>query len=130
MRDLGRPRLWLGVWLFGWGLCIALSLLPPLPLDGPPGSDKLGHVIAYFCLAAWAAMLFRGVRALARAGLALFLLGAMLEVLQATLTESRQGDLRDLLADTVGLLAGLAVAATPLARTLERIDPRELGGRA
>lgn len=123
MRELGRPRWWLGVWAFGWALCIALSLGPTLPLDGPPGSDKLGHFLAYFCLAAWAAMLFRGAGALARAGLALFLLGASLEILQATLTESRQGDLRDLLANGAGVFAGLMVAATPLARLLERIDP-------
>ena len=59
MRDFRRPRLWLGLWVLGWGLCIALSLLPAVPLPGPEGSDKVGHFLAYFTLTAWAVAIFR-----------------------------------------------------------------------
>ena len=36
LRDFNRPRLWLGLWLFGWLLCIVLSLIQPpqVGIDG------------------------------------------------------------------------------------------------
>ena len=112
-RDLRRPRLWLGVWLSGWALCIALSLLPPIALDGPPDSDKLGHFLAYFTLMAWAVMLLQGWRARLLAALALVALGIVLEFAQAGLTATRQGDPRDAVANTLGVLVGLGVGLTP-----------------
>ncbi|GAB2489287.1 VanZ family protein [Arenimonas alkanexedens] len=117
-RDLKRPRLWLGVWVFGWLLCIALSLLPPIQLGGPPDSDKLGHFLAYFTLSAWAVMLLRGWGARCLAALALVLLGVGLEFAQAQLTTTRLGDGRDALANTLGVLAGLGLGLTPLRNVL------------
>ena len=118
--DLRFPRLWLGVWLGGWALCIALSLLPPIPLDGPPDSDKLGHFLAYFTLMAWAVMLFKGWRARVLVAGALVLLGLGLEFAQATLTTTRQGDARDLLANTLGIVAALGLGVTPVRRKVSR----------
>ena len=124
MRAFHRPRLWLSVWIFGLGLCIALSLLPPLPLHGPQGSDKWGHFLAYFVLAAWAVQLFATPGSRRWAGLALFALGLALEVGQAQLTTTRMGDPADLAANTLGIFAGLATAWTPLARGLLSLDRR------
>ncbi|KAA2283997.1 hypothetical protein [Arenimonas fontis] len=129
LRRFHRPRLWLSLWALGWLLCIALSLSPPVPLAMPPGSDKLGHLLSYFLLAAWAAMLFRGPRALLPAGLSLLLLGAGLEVLQATLTEQRLGEWQDLAANALGIAAGLAVAGTRAAAALEWLDGAMAGKR-
>ncbi|WP_290890223.1 VanZ family protein [Arenimonas sp.] len=126
-RDLQRPRLWLGVWLFGWALCIALSLLPPIELDGPPDSDKLGHFLAYFTLSAWAAMLFEGWRARVLVAGALMLLGLGLELAQATLTTTRQGDARDMLANALGVMVGLGVALTPGRHLLAWLDAKLRG---
>ncbi|HLS83529.1 MAG TPA: hypothetical protein VK016_02595 [Arenimonas sp.] len=122
LRAFHRPRLWLGLWLLGWVLCIALSLLPLPPLAAAPGADKLGHVLSYFLLAAWAAMLFRGPRALLLAGLSLLLLGAGLEVAQALLTRVRLGEWLDLGANALGIVAGLALAGTRLAAALQWLD--------
>lgn len=122
LRGFRKPWLWLGIWACGWLLCIALSLLPPPRLEAPPGSDKLGHLLAYFLLAGWAAMLFRGWRALLLAGLSLLLLGAGLEVLQATLTRSRLGEWQDLAANALGILAGLSLARTRVATGLQRLE--------
>ena len=121
-RDFHRPRLWLGLWLLGWALCIALSLLPPIPLGGPPDSDKLGHFLAYFTLMAWAVMLFKGWRARVLVAGALMLLGLGLEFAQATLTTTRQGDSRDVVANVAGVLVGLGVGLTPGRKFLAWLD--------
>ena len=126
-RELQRSRLWLGVWLFGWALCIALSLLPPIELDGPPDSDKLGHFLAYFTLMAWAVMLLQGWRARLLAAGALVLLGLGLEFAQATLTTTRQGDARDMLANALGVMVGLGVALTPGRHLLAWLDAKLRG---
>jgi VanZ family protein len=128
MREFVRPRLWLGLWLFGWGLCIALSLLPPIDLGAPQDSDKLGHFLAYAALSAWAVMIFRGRRAQLLAALSLFALGIGMELGQAYFTTTRLGDARDALANSLGIVAGLLLAATPVATWLQRVD-RRLSGR-
>lgn len=124
MRDFHRPRLWLGVWIFGLALCIALSLLPPIKLGAPSDSDKLGHLLAYFTLSAWAVLIFRSRRGQLFAALGLFVLGLSMELAQAQLTTTRLGDPRDAVANTVGILAGLALSFTPAASFLQRLDGR------
>jgi VanZ family protein len=124
MREFRRPRLWLGVWIFGIALCIVLSLLPPIELGAPRDSDKLGHLLAYFTLSAWAVMIFRSRRSQFLAALGLFVLGLSMEFAQAQLTTTRLGDPRDALANTLGILAGLVVAFTPASTFLQRVDIR------
>lgn len=124
LRDFRRPRLWVGVWIFGWVLCVVLSLTSPIPLGGPPDSDKFGHFLAYFTLSAWAVLIFRARRAQGLAAVSLILLGAVLELAQATFTTTRLGDPSDAIANTLGVLAGLALSLTPLATTLQRLDQR------
>jgi VanZ family protein len=124
MRDFHRPWLWLAVWIFGLALCIALSLLPPIELGAPHDSDKLGHLLAYFTLTAWAVSIFRSRRGQFLAALGLFVLGLSLEFAQAQLTTTRLGDPRDAVANTLGILAGLALAFTPAALFLQRLDRR------
>jgi VanZ family protein len=122
LRPFARPRLWLGIWVLGWAICIALSLLPPVPLDGPPDSDKIGHFLAYFLLSAWAVSIFRTRRAQLLAALSLVALGLGIEWAQANLTVTRKGDLADAVANTLGIALGFALGFTPLARLLERLD--------
>ncbi len=99
----------------------------------PPGSgfghgiDKVEHALAYFMttLAVLLAGVWRPGRGLGRfpgarwwiAGAALAA-GALIEVLQSALTTNRQGDVRDWLAELVGV--GLALLAL---RLLERREP-------
>lgn len=123
MPRLGlRPLRWrwlgFGVWLAGWGLAIALSLLDPAGLPPPPGSDKLGHLLAYALLAAWAALIFRRGAALAWALLALVLLGCGLELAQGLLTRSRSMELLDALANMLGVLLGGSLVLTGLPERL------------
>lgn len=124
LRPFARPRLWLGVWIAGWLACVVLSLLPSVPLPDVPDSDKVGHFLAYFTLSAWAVGLFASRRAHLLAALALVGLGVAMELAQASLTTVRMGDIRDALANTLGVAAGLALTFTPAARFLHHLDRR------
>ena len=108
----------------GWGP------LPALGLPGPPGSDKVGHFLAYFTLTAWAVWTFRARRTHLLAALALVGLGVAMEFAQARLTQVRLGDVRDALANTLGVAAGLSLTFTPMARALEWLDARLFGRKA
>ena len=123
LREFERPRLWLGVWCFGWLLCIALSLLPPPPIPAEvPEGDKIGHFLAYALLAAWAVWIVRDARGHRRACVALFALGIAIEIAQGTLTSNRMMDARDGVADAAGVLAGwwLGLRCPGLLQALER----------
>ena len=125
LRAFARPRLWLGIWIFGWVLAIALSLLrpPPMGLD-VPDSDKLGHLLAYATLSAWAMMLFATRRAWALAAVALVALGVGLEFAQGALTDYRLADPRDAVANTLGVLLGLSALLGRAQFALQRLDRR------
>ena len=122
MRGFAVPGLWLALWLLGWVLCIVLSLMPAVDLPGPAHSDKIGHFLAYFMLSAWAVWTFRSRRAHLLAALALVALGIAMEFAQANLTRVRLGDVRDALANTLGVAVGLSLTFTPLQFALERLD--------
>ena len=126
LREFRRPGLWLALWALMIATVIAGSLLParelpPMPFDG---FDKFQHLFGYAVLSAYASMLFARMRAQALAAAGLVALGIGLELAQAALTSSRQADPADALVNALGVLAGLAVAATPLAQWLRRLDGR------
>jgi len=127
MRDFDKPRLWLGIWIFGWLLCIVLSLGPPPPIPtAVPDGDKFGHALAYAVLSAWAVMIFRTRAAWLRSAAALMALGVIIEIAQGTLTDNRSGDPYDALADALGILFGLGVALTPASGLLLKMEQRWL----
>ena len=128
LRTFRRPRLWLGLWWFGWALCIVLSLIhpPSLGVDVPDG-DKIGHFLAYGLLSAWAAWLFAGARTRLLACLGLVLLGVLLELAQGAFTSDRMMDARDGWADAIGVLVGQLAALRRMRGFLQRLDARLFG---
>lgn len=124
LRELRRPRLWLGLWLGAIAAVIVLSLTPPPPMAVPRGFDKLEHLSSYALLAYGAVLLFARRRAQLGAGLALVAMGIGLEFAQALLTQARMADPADALANTTGVLLGLLLTFTPAARWLQRLDAR------
>jgi VanZ family protein len=124
LRTFRRPRLWLALWGLLVAGVIVGSLLPADELPAPPfaGFDKLEHAFGYGVLSAYAMMLFARRRTQAWAAVGLVVLGMAIEIAQARWTSSRSGDPTDVLADLVGVLAGLSIASTALARGLQRID--------
>ena len=121
LKPLRRQRLWLGLWWSAIAVVIAASLVPAFLLpEVPVGGDKLEHFGGYFLLAATAVQLFATRRSLLRAGLGLVLLGIGLEVAQGLLTATRQMDPWDALANSAGVLAGIATVLTPMRDALLR----------
>lgn len=128
LREFRRPRLWLGLWLLGWLLCVALSLAHPprIGVDLPEG-DKLGHFLAYGLLSAWSAWIFATRRARGLAALALVALGIAMEIAQGTLTDDRMMDVNDAWADAIGVLLGQLFGFGRAQRLLQRLESRFLG---
>lgn len=125
LREFRRPRLWLGLWLLGWLLCVALSLAHPprIGVDLPEG-DKLGHFLAYGLLSAWSAWIFATRRARGLAALALVALGIAMEIAQGTLTDDRMMDVNDAWADAIGVLIGQLFGFGRAQRLLQRLETK------
>jgi VanZ family protein len=125
LKPFARPWLWCTLWCLGIAALVLLSLMPGPPMPDFEDSDKVGHLLAYFLLAAGAVQLFARWSSLLGAGIALVLLGIGLEYAQGAFTDYRMLDARDALANTVGVIAGLGTRLTPLRDLVLRID----GGR-
>jgi hypothetical protein len=125
LKPFRRPRLWLGLWWLAIVAVVVGSLVSPPELPSTPvGSDKLAHFLAYGAIMAAAVQLFARRLHRWRVAGALVAMGMLLELLQGGLTATRMQDPWDALANTLGVLAGLATAATPLRDLLLRLDRR------
>ncbi len=124
LKPFRHPRLWCVLWCLGIAWLVVLSLMPGPPMPDFEDSDKVGHFLAYFVLAAGAVQLFARWSSLLGAGIALVLLGIGLEYAQGALTDYRVLDARDALANTLGVIAGLGTQLTPLRDLLLRLDRR------
>lgn len=125
LKPFRRPWLWAGLWAAGIAAVVMSSLVPLSDLpDLPAGSDKAEHFLAYALLAAGAVQLFARRLSLLSACVALVLLGIALEFAQGDMGLGRALDPRDALANTVGVLAGLATLLTPWRDALLRLDGR------
>ena len=124
LKPFAHPWLWCGLWCLGIAALVVLSLMPGPPMPDFEDSDKVGHFLAYFLLAAGAVQLFARRSALLGAGIGLVLLGIGMEYAQGAFTDYRVLDARDALANTVGVIAGLGTQLTPLRDLLLRVDRR------
>jgi len=123
LKPLRRPRLWLGLWWCGVSAVVLCSLLPAFLLPQvPEGGDKLEHFGAYALLAAGAVQLFTARQAVLRAGTGLVAMGVALEIAQGLFTTTRQMDVYDALANTLGVTAGLLTVLAPWRDALLRMD--------
>jgi len=121
LKPLRFPRLWWGLWWLAIVATIVVCLIPPPQLDLPQNSDKVEHFLTYFLLASAAVQIYRTRAALLWAGAGLVLLGVGIEFLQGALTTDRMADPMDALANSIGVLAGMAVVFTPLRDLLLRM---------
>lgn len=121
LKPLRFPRFWLALWWVAIAVTITVCLIPPPPLALPPNSDKVEHFLAYFVLAGAAVQIYRTRAALLWAGIGLVGLGIGIEFLQGALTDNRMADPTDALANSIGVVAGMAIAFTPLRDLLLRL---------
>ena len=85
------------------GIIVLGSVLPLHIPGGDIGGDKVGHLFMYFALALAGSGIVAGDRVWI-VMLRCLLLGAAIEVAQELWTETREGEWRDLAANTVGIL--------------------------
>jgi VanZ family protein len=111
--SLRHPWLWLGL---GWTLVacvIVVSLIPGQKLPDVGVSDKVEHALAYAMMTLW----FTGVysrTSYLRVALGMFVLGVGLEIAQALLPFGRQMDILDVVANSIGIVLGIAAAQAGL----------------
>ncbi len=114
-------------WLAGGFLLLIIILISSLmPLSGfdelLPYSDKVLHGLTFMILMLWFSGLVHA-RLYRRLFISLLIYGAVIEMLQS-LTDYRTMELADLLADTIGLLLGWALAHNYLGDWCEAVENR------
>jgi hypothetical protein len=120
MLPLRYPWLWLVV---GWALAVGVgigSLLPGGALLDFSVHDKLLHAGSYFVLMIWFAGVYETRRHIPIA-LALMAAGLVLDALQSRI-ETRTFSAFDVLANSVGVLLGLALARLGLGGWCQRVE--------
>ncbi len=121
LKPLRWPRFWLALWWMAVLGTIVVCLIPPPPIPLPDNSDKIEHFLAYFLLASSAVQIYQRRAALVWVAVGLVGLGIGIEFAQGALTVNRMADPMDALANSVGVLAGMAIAVTPLRNLLVRL---------
>jgi len=121
MLPLARPALWvMGALLLALAIVVG-SLLPGPVVESVSTWDKLQHTGAYLVLALWISGMVDRRRYLWAAAAA-FLLGAAIEAAQALLTDTRQGDVLDLVANATGAVLALVAAHLGLGGWAQRVE--------
>ncbi len=112
-------RLWQGIGWFGVCVVVLLTLMPKPPaMPGFLDWDKAQHLIAYAGLTWWFRQAFtRRIRWF----VFLIVLGVGLECVQG-FTDYRYFEYGDMIANALGVICGLLLAATPLGRTLAWLE--------
>jgi len=104
-------------------MLIAVALLSLMPAPDTGVNDKLAHLVTYFLLGGWFAVIARDHRALGWSLLGLFGYGLLIELLQAQ-TGYRFAEWADVLANACGSVVGCLLYFTPLRRLMRFIDRR------
>jgi len=125
MRELKLKTLW---WAMAWALLAFVFIASLIPMPTPPvqlpeGFDKYEHIAAYGSMSFYFGQLFSRFTLHLRYAVALFCMGALLEVLQG-LTWYRSPDLYDLAANSVGVVLGLLLCLTPLKSLVATLDAK------
>lgn len=109
-RPLRYRRLWLALGLLGILAVLVVCLLPQVPGPTFAGADKLEHLLTWFVVAAWFAALVER-RAYLPLAVVMIGLGIGIELTQHWMALGRAGDWRDVVANSLGVGAGLLAAA-------------------
>ena len=121
--ELRYRKLWLAIGCFLIVLVIFLSLTSkPVQIDtNLPYQDKLFHTLAYFVLTFWFMQIYHTRHQVFRWVVFFLCLGLLLEYLQG-FDPKRYSEVGDMVANTLGVVAAVAAARTPLRFMLARLE--------
>jgi VanZ family protein len=108
-------RWWWGLGCLLVGSAVLVCLVPGQDVQGLEINDKLSHLIGHGAMAAY----FSGLvprRSWWKIFVFLLLLGGAIELAQYSMQVGREGDVRDLVANSCGAVLGLALGWLGLAR--------------
>jgi VanZ family protein len=127
--ELRYRRLWFVVGLILAGIIAYVCLVPGKDLPEVHLWDKLEHWLAFVALALWfgCVVVRRDIVWLA---LGLLAFGGLIELLQSWMSLGREGDIKDLVADALGIATGLLLAVSPLGRLAPWLERKLFGARA
>jgi VanZ family protein len=125
VRDMVLPlrhsRAWALFSIVLVAVVVVGSLVPGADSPKIPLGDKWQHALTYGGLALWFSGIVRRSAFLWVAG-GLLALGGLMELLQAVATTARSADIRDMLANTIGIAAGLAIACAGAAGWAVKVE--------
>lgn len=124
LKPLRHQQIWLALWLLGIFVLVVVCLLPAPDLPKVGVNDKLEHALAFAVLSASGVQLFVRGRVLVMVAIGLLALGVGIELAQAAFTTTRAMEGADVIADAIGICAGMLLAWTPLRDVLLHIDGR------
>ena len=116
--ELRLAKVWFAL---AYLVLLAYGVVSLIPAPDMGGSDKVAHFVAYAVLSAWFSLLVEQRKSLWLILFGLIGYGLLLEFLQS-LTSYRQGDMADAVANSLGVIVGLAFYFSPLRRILRLID--------
>lgn len=118
--SLKLGKVWYAI---GLAMLVAVAIVSLVPAPATGVSDKLAHLLTYFLLAGWFAVIARNRVVLAWSIAGLIGYGMVIELLQAQ-TGYRYAEWGDVLANAIGCVGGSVLYLTPLRRLLRFIDGR------
>lgn len=114
-------------WVIGWAWVILVWYLSlkaePIDIDiGTTFNDKIGHATAYAWLMFWFGNLYAHQQARIRYAVMFIFMGILLEILQGSMTVTRQYSYGDMFANAFGVGIGYLLVLGILGRTLQKIE--------
>ncbi len=115
------------LWLFIGYVLVAIVTFLSLtsnPIDTGlqfPYEDKMYHAFAYFTLMAWFAQIYHGKIQRYLVAVVFILMGCSFEYLQS-LDVNRYAEFADIVANTLGVVAGFSLTLTEAKNTLVKIE--------
>ncbi|HEU4655247.1 MAG TPA: VanZ family protein [Steroidobacteraceae bacterium] len=119
--QLRYPKFWVAMGWLAVAFTIFICLLPGKDLPPTGMSDKVEHLTAYTLLSLWFAGVYPRTRYWVIA-LGLLVLGISIEFGQYVMHAGRQADVRDVLANSTGIIVGLTLAWLGLGQWTQRLE--------
>lgn len=121
MLQVRYPRFWLTVGWLGVAAAVTVCLVPGSELPDTGMSDKTEHFLCYAALTCYFAGLYPRSRYWVIA-IGLVFMGIAIEFAQSAMHLGRVGDVRDVLANSIGVVIGLILSFAGVGRWTQWIE--------